>query len=151
MICITFQLWFKIKKSLWSLKNYNLDLKKNTHIYAPFIYCLSAFKSNTQVFWNTFLLQSLFSSSTTTTKLLKSIFKNKANQQLLLLFLWSVRLTIYLLYREYILWYPQLHNKMTEMNQRANFYQSKFSLWLCVSLYCILLCLPCFSTMIQQK
>ena len=36
------------------------------------------------------------------------------------------------------------------MNQRANFYQSKFSIWLYVSLYYTLLYLPCFSTMIQQ-
>ena len=36
------------------------------------------------------------------------------------------------------------------MNQRANFYQSKFSIWLYVSVYYTLLYLPCYHSMLAQ-
>merc|ERR1719232_300045 len=69
------------------------------------------------------------------------------NIHTILVFLWSMRLLVFLLYREYFSW-PQLHVRMQETNERAKL-QSKFSIWMSCSCYYTCLFLPCLSRMQQ--
>jgi len=64
-----------------------------------------------------------------------------ANFHTFLTLLWSLRLTTFLLHREFINW-PDWHTKLLEVNERATT-QSKVNIWLTCGSFYSLMVLPC--------
>ena len=64
-----------------------------------------------------------------------------ANLQSLLVLTWSVRLTAFLLYREYIAW-PSLHRKSKEVNEESHD-ESKLGVWMCCGAFYAAMAAPC--------
>mmetsp|Transcript_16935 Transcript_16935/g.33809 ORF Transcript_16935/g.33809 Transcript_16935/m.33809 type:complete len:446 (-) Transcript_16935:824-2161(-) len=64
-----------------------------------------------------------------------------ANLQSLLVLAWSVRLTAFLLYREYIAW-PSLHRKSKEVNEESHD-ESKLGVWMCCGAFYAAMAAPC--------
>lgn len=59
--------------------------------------------------------------------------------------LWSLRLISFLLHREYVNW-PQWHDKLAEVDERANA-QSRISIWVTCSLFYAMMMAPCINRM----
>ena len=59
--------------------------------------------------------------------------------------LWAIRLTSFLLHREYVAW-PQWHEKLVEVNERADG-QAKFSIWITCSVIYSMMMMPCINRM----
>mmetsp|Transcript_24321 Transcript_24321/g.36050 ORF Transcript_24321/g.36050 Transcript_24321/m.36050 type:complete len:450 (-) Transcript_24321:195-1544(-) len=59
--------------------------------------------------------------------------------------LWSLRLMIFLLHREYVNW-PQLHKRTIQVNERSRM-ESKFSVWIICSFFYATMVMPCIYRM----